>query len=76
MIFAFSQIVNISDGLLKRLISVESLEPAIDCLSLNGVPLGSFSLRAAVCVCSVKSAEGDGLISENPRFWCLLAISE
>ncbi len=42
--------MNISNSLLKRLISFKSLEPAIDRLSLHAVPLGEFSLCDAVFV--------------------------
>ncbi len=38
--FTFFQIYAISYDVLKRLNTTESLEPAIDCPLLNGIPLG------------------------------------
>jgi hypothetical protein len=39
-----------SNGLLKRLLNVESLEPAVDCSAAGVVPLAKFGLRDAVFV--------------------------
>ena len=68
----------ISDSLLKRFVSVESLEPAVDRSPSSAVPLGKFGLRHAVLYAIAAKSRCVGLFpsaSSSASWNSLTAVS-